>query len=72
MATILSTQTVRASTQRVVWQWVDSFGKVYGLHVNHIPVGADPQAFADAAEAADLASLTAAEIAANLDEVAGG
>ena len=70
MATVLSTETVRASSQRVTWQWVDAFGTVYGPHVDHIPVGASAQDFANAREVSDLASLAQAEIDANMGEIA--
>lgn len=71
MATVLSVETVRATSKRVTWQWVDAFGTVYGPQVNHIPVGDDAQAFANAKEAEQLAAIAQAELDANMNEIAG-
>lgn len=71
MATVISVEAVRASSLRVTWQWVDVGGLVHGPNVTHIAVGSDAQAWADAAEAADIVSQTELEIAQNLEEIAG-
>ena len=71
MATVLSVETVRASCLRITWQWTDGGGIVHGPNVTHTPLGTNVQAFVDALEQDDIASLVAAEIAANLEEIAG-
>lgn len=72
MASILSQEIVRGGRIRVVWQWTDVNGKVFGPNVSHIPAGSDVQAFANAAEAENLAALAAAEADANLNDILNG
>ena len=69
MATIISTETVRAGSQRVTWQWKDGNGLVHGPNVSHIPEDADAQSWADAAEQADIAAIAASVIAQAAQEV---